>query len=71
MMTEPKTAVTSSALKDLLMWCEDAIDFRDESDEWAAKAFDIPHGRTRRSSNHGSLNLIRASPAGTERAKRV
>ncbi len=36
-----KTAVPTESLKSLLEWCEDAIDFRDESDEVAAKAWNV------------------------------
>lgn len=32
--------VNKAALKTLLLWCEDAIDFKNESDDDAASAFD-------------------------------
>ena len=31
--------VSRQALKDLLLWSEDAIDFKDESDAWLVPAF--------------------------------
>jgi hypothetical protein len=40
MSKSEKTLVTTSSLKTLLAWCEDAIDFRDESDADAAAAFE-------------------------------
>lgn len=39
MATTDKTLVSTAALGTLMQWCEDAIDFRDDSDERAAKAF--------------------------------
>lgn len=35
-----KTTVSTDSLQTLLRWCEDAIDFRDETDAEAAKAWD-------------------------------
>ena len=40
MANTEKTLVTTASLKMLLAWCEDAIDFRDESDADAAAAFE-------------------------------
>jgi hypothetical protein len=37
---DDKISVSRRALADLLLWCEDAIDFKDESDAWVATAFD-------------------------------
>jgi hypothetical protein len=37
---DDKISVSRKALADLLMWCEDVIDFKDESDAWVAAAFD-------------------------------
>ena len=37
---EPKILVRARALKTLLEWCSDAIDFRDETDAQVAEAFD-------------------------------
>lgn len=39
-MTNETTTVSTAALRTLMQWCEDAIDFNDESDELAAKAFE-------------------------------
>lgn len=35
-----KTSVPTESLKTLLEWCEDAIDFKDDSDNSAAKAWE-------------------------------
>jgi hypothetical protein len=40
----PKTLVSADALRKLLQWCEDAIDFHDESDDaWVVPSFDTLH----------------------------
>lgn len=35
----PTTSVPADALKTLLQWCEDAIDFNDDTDQAAAAAW--------------------------------
>jgi len=39
-MDSEKLLVSRRALADLLLWCEDAIDLRDETDAWIVPAFD-------------------------------
>jgi hypothetical protein len=37
---DDKIVVSRVALTDLMLWCQDAIDFKDESDAWIVPAFD-------------------------------